>query len=171
MPGLRRLLQLFAELAALHDRGRCGSRFDPGKVRQRQIVRHALRRRPLFGIVRQGRRRDVVHHLCGAARGMPDLHARRSRMRDGAEAAWVAGANRRPCERRDPYRVIHQLDDGVNNLRKMKFGGYGSLLSQGRHREAYAVTASTRSSSSISSSIGAKVESGLVDSVIGLRLP
>ena len=35
----------------------------------------------------------------------------------------------------------------------------------------YAVTASTRSSSSISSSIGAKVESGLVESVIGLRLP
>jgi hypothetical protein len=34
---------------------------------------------------------------------------------------------------------------------------------------AYAVTASTTSSSSKSSTIGAKVESGLVESVIGLR--
>gem|GEM_PF-6684929 len=36
--------------------------------------------------------------------------------------------------------------------------------------ENYAVTASAKSSSS-SSSIGEKVESGLVESVIGLRLP
>ena len=38
-------------------------------------------------------------------------------------------------------------------------------------RRDYAVTASAKSSSSISSSIGLKVESGLVESVIGLRLP
>ena len=50
--------------------------------------------------------------LRGAARGVPDLHARRCRMRDGAEAAWVAGAARRPCERRNPYRVIYRKAPG-----------------------------------------------------------
>ena len=37
-----------------------GARPDPGKIRQRETVGHALRRRPLLGAVRQGRRGDVV---------------------------------------------------------------------------------------------------------------
>src|SRR6267142_572569 len=47
----------------------------------------------MFGAVRQGRRGDVVRDLCGAARSVPDLHARRSRMWNGAETAWPAGAD------------------------------------------------------------------------------
>src|SRR5438445_11919242 len=77
-----------------------------------------------------------------------------------------------PALSRDPHRVIHQSEDGVRNLRKINFCGYGSRLKAGTTVERrQAVTASTRSSSSKSSSIGAKVESGLVESVIGLRLP
>ena len=139
LPGLRRLLQLFAELAALHDRGGCGARSDPGKVRQRPAVGHALRRRPLFGAVGQGRRRDVVHDLCGAARGMPDLHARRCRMRDGAEAARVAGVGlntRRPGERRGPYAAADVVGKGRSRpaCKRISAGGYGSRPSPGRHR-------------------------------------
>jgi hypothetical protein len=44
-------------------------------------------------------------------------------------------------------------------------------LAQPTLRSVYAVTACAKSSSSSSSSTGAKVESGLVESVIGLRLP
>ena len=111
--GLRRLLQLFAELAALHDRGGCRSRSDTGEVRQRPAVRHALQRRPLFGIIGQGGCRDVLRHLCGAARGMPDLYARRSRMRDGAEAARVAGVGVTrpgdPCPKATPGHIPRDL--------------------------------------------------------------
>jgi len=108
LPGLRRLLQLLAELAAFHHRGRCGARPDPGTARQRKIIGNALRRRPLLGAVGQGRRGDGVFDLCGAARSVPHLHARRCRMRDGTQAARIAGASCRPCERRDPYRVIYR---------------------------------------------------------------
>jgi len=50
----------------------------------------------------------LVRDLCGAARGLPHLHARRCRMRDGAAQAWVAANQRRPGERRDAYRVIYR---------------------------------------------------------------
>ena len=52
-------------------------------------------------------------------------------------------------------------------------GSCGSLRSQEQRWRDYAVMAFANSakSSSSSSSIGAKVESGLVDRVIGLRLP
>src|SRR5258708_9871519 len=85
------MLFVFIELAALHHRGRCGARFDSGKVRQCKAVWNALRRRSMFGAVGQGRRGDVVRDLCGAARSLPDLHARRSRMWNGAETAWPPG--------------------------------------------------------------------------------
>src|SRR5665811_665801 len=63
LPGLRRVLFLFVELAAVHYRGRCGARSDSGKVRQRKTVGHALRRRTLFGSVRQDRGGDLVRNL------------------------------------------------------------------------------------------------------------
>ena len=63
----------------------------------------------------------------------------------------------------------------TTSVETISAGGYGSrcaFASTARTTcgETYAVTASARSSSS-RSSIGAKVESGLVESVIGLRLP
>ena len=97
LPGLRRVLLLFAQLAALHHRGRRGAGSDPGAIRQRAIVGDAVRRRALLGVDRQGRRSDGVWNLCGAAGGVPDLHAGRHRMRHGAaplRAAGAAGAGR-----------------------------------------------------------------------------
>ena len=55
-----------------------------------------------------------------------------------------------------------RMRDGAEEVR------IAGLILRWRMKEAYAVTASATSSSS-SSSIGAKVESGLVESVIGLR--
>jgi hypothetical protein len=92
LPGVRGLLCLFVELAALHDRRRGGARPDSGKIRQRQTVGHALRRRPLRGAFGQDRRRDLVRNLFDQAGSMPDLHAGRSRMRDGAAAPRPSGA-------------------------------------------------------------------------------
>src|ERR1700716_708157 len=63
----------------------------------------------MFGAVRQGRRGDVVRDLCGAARSVPDLHARRSRMWNGAETAWPAGASPTCAESHPPYRQINAL--------------------------------------------------------------
>ncbi len=90
VPGLRRVLFVLVELATVHDRGRRRARPDPGQIRQRKIVGHALRRRSMLGAVRQGRRCDIMRDLCGAAGGLPHLHARRSRMRYGAAPARVA---------------------------------------------------------------------------------
>src|SRR5882672_9690136 len=39
---------------------------------------------------------------------------------------------RRPCERRDPYRVIYRTGAMTETFRKTTAGGYGSLRSQGR---------------------------------------
>src|SRR4030081_3274278 len=130
------MLFVFVELAALHHRGRRDARSDSGKIRQRETVGHALRRRTVFGAVRQDRRGDVVRNLWGAAWGLPDLHARRHRKRDGAAQTWAGGVDVIPYQ-------------------------------QGGH---YAVAAWANSSSS-SSSTGENVLSGLVESVIGLRLP
>jgi len=47
--------------------------------------------RALFGIERKDWRRDVVRNLSDTAGGVPDLHARRSRMRHGPAQAWTAG--------------------------------------------------------------------------------
>jgi hypothetical protein len=71
----------------------CGAGFDSGKIRQRQAIGNALRRRPMFGIGGEDRGGDVVHDLCGAPGSLPDLHARRCRMRDGAAAAWITRAD------------------------------------------------------------------------------
>jgi hypothetical protein len=111
LPGLRGLLFLFAELAPLHHRRRFGARFDPGKIRQRPTVGHALRRRPLFGAVRQDRRGNSLRDLCHSARSLPDLHARRSRMRHGKATARPAGVGlvsfRRSYERSQPHGGNH----------------------------------------------------------------
>ena len=45
-----------------------------------------------LGAVRKDRRGNAVRYLCGAARSVPNLHARRPRMRDGTAQAWAAGA-------------------------------------------------------------------------------
>jgi len=127
VPGLRRVLFVFIELAALHHRGRYGARSDPCKIRQCKTVGHALRGESLFGAVRPYWRGDLVRNLCASARSVPDLHARRCRMRHGAAKARPAGADvtlivipvkptgpafGRPDDRlrasRDPYRVISQ---------------------------------------------------------------
>jgi hypothetical protein len=42
---------------------------------------------------------------------VPDLHARRSRMRHGAEKARIAGTLSRHGEGRDPHRLIHLCED------------------------------------------------------------
>src|ERR1700730_4604118 len=91
LPGLRRVLFLFIELAAVHYRGRRRARSDSARIRQRETVGHALRRRPLLGIVGQDRGCDVLRNLCGSTRSLPDLHARRRRMPDGAAETWAAG--------------------------------------------------------------------------------
>ena len=150
VPGLRRLLRLFVELAAVHHRGRRGARSHSGKIRQRKTVGNALRRRPLFGAGRQDRRGDLMWNLRNAARSLPDLHARRCRMRHGATPAWVSGVG-----------VIFQRvvaafarEDGWEAARSAN----------------QAVAARATSSSSGPSSTCANVLSGLVDSVIGLRL-
>src|SRR5690242_17280085 len=137
LPGLRRMLRLFGELAALLDRGRRNTGSNPSGIRQRARLGHVLRRRSLRGAEGQNRRSNVVLDLRRAAGGLPGLHAGRCRMCDGAQEMGAA---------RPAFRT------GV--------------------KKAYAVTASTSSSSSSSSSsswIGAKVDSGLVESVIGLR--
>src|SRR5689334_14904346 len=100
-------------------------------------------------------------------------------MRDGAEAARSAGAGVTPAsflrtqepQRERPALIAKPRDSSIAQKWPISrvatpAGGYGSLRSQ--DDRTYAVTAS-RSSSSSSSSIGLKVESGLVDSVIGLR--
>jgi nudix-type nucleoside diphosphatase (YffH/AdpP family) len=45
---------------------------------------------------------------------------------DSALAMRIAPSTCRPCERRDPYRVIHRSRRGSNDLRPMTAGGYGS---------------------------------------------
>jgi predicted pyridoxine 5'-phosphate oxidase superfamily flavin-nucleotide-binding protein len=92
LPGLRRLLLVFKQLATLHHRGRRRAGSHSARIRQRQIVGNALRGRALFGIDREGWCCDVVRNLCDTAGGVPELHARRSRMRHGAAQAWAAGA-------------------------------------------------------------------------------
>jgi len=86
------MLFIFVELAAVHHRGRRGARSDSGKIRQRKTVGHALRGRAVFGTVGQDRDSDVMRNLRRAARSLPDLHARRRRMRHGAEETWVTRA-------------------------------------------------------------------------------
>src|SRR6185436_18548668 len=86
-------------------------------------------------------------------------------MRDGAETARIAGAgvSASPDEaKRNP---------GTGPAGCERIPGYAALHPGLRQWRVYAVTASAKSSSSISSSIGLKVESGLVESVIGLRPP
>jgi hypothetical protein len=95
LPGVRRVLLVLVELATVHDRGRRRARPDPGQIRQRKIVGHALRRRSMLGAVRQGRCCDVMRDLCGAAGSLPHLHARRSRMRHGAAQARAAAIQNR----------------------------------------------------------------------------
>ena len=99
---------LFVELAALHHRGRRGARSDSGKIRQRKIVGNALRRRPLLGAVRQGRRGDGVRDLCGAARSLPHLHARRCRMRRWRESGTDCRCCRGPALRRSEAVFIRR---------------------------------------------------------------
>ena len=95
-------------------------------------------------------------------------------MRHGTAPAWVTGSQLvpgRPCELSGPYREIYQqgaLADVFQNNRNSWL--CVPSVRRGDSYDGYAVTASTKSSSS-SSSTGANVESGLVDSVIGLRLP
>ena len=96
-------------------------------------------------------------------------------MCDGAEAARIAGAgvNRVvPANAEDPYRGLC-VEQIATRVPITKAAAYGSLrfARDDELNRAYAVTASAKSSSSISSSIGLKVESGLVESVIGLRPP
>ena len=99
LPGLRCVLFVFAELAAVHDRGRCRARSHSGKFRQPKTIRDALRRRPLLGVVRPDRGQDRVRDLCGSPRGVPHLHARRCRMRHGAATAWAAAVGLNPIGR------------------------------------------------------------------------
>src|SRR5436305_533241 len=77
-------LRLFGELAALLDRERRGACRDSRSARQRPSIRHALRRRSLFGVAGEHWKSDRVRHLCSAAGRVPHLHAGRCRMRDGA---------------------------------------------------------------------------------------
>jgi hypothetical protein len=93
MPDLRRLLFLFIRMASFYDRGRRGTRPDPASVRQRQLVRNALQWRPLRSPVRPNRDRRFMRDLYVATGGLPQLHARGCRMRNGAQAAWLAGAH------------------------------------------------------------------------------
>src|SRR4051794_26646309 len=158
---MRRLLRLFAQLAALHHRGRRRARADPGKIRQRQAVGNALRRRALFGAVGPDRGQDIMRDLRGAAGSVPQLHARGSRMRDGATeiraaCAVIAGSGAISLSLRKAL-----ANEAIQSC-------CSGLLRFARNDGSYAVAAST---SSKSSSKGAKVDSGLVDNVIGLRLP
>jgi hypothetical protein len=80
MPILRRVLLLFARLAAVHHRRRRRSRHDTALLGGRGARRNALRGRSMR---RPGGRRghvDVVLHLPPAAGCLPCLHARRPRM-------------------------------------------------------------------------------------------
>src|SRR3981189_652872 len=72
----------------------------------------------MFGAVRQRRRGDVVRDLCGAARSVPDLHARRSRMWNGAETAWPAGASLTSYKssRRAPGDVLGSRRHGLRQI-------------------------------------------------------
>jgi hypothetical protein len=151
----------------------------------------------------QGRNCGGLHHLRDPARGLPDLHAGRRRMRNGEEAARLAGAlmsSRQPpagrasdavrskaqlsphvvpALSRDPYaaafrrthkgsRLCQQQKPVVMGPCFRRDDREGEVMARGGDEEDYAVTASAKSSSSSSSS-GAMAESGLVDSVIGLR--
>ena len=89
-------------------------------------------------------------------------------MRDGASQARIAGAeiNRRVGKAAGRERV-RQACPPFHPANSKEDGGHGASRLCPPY-EGYAVTASM---SSTSSSSGAKVESGLVESVIGLRLP
>jgi hypothetical protein len=53
------------------------------------------------------------------------------------QRAHLPTPDRRPCERRDLYRVIYRKGTLVDVLRKTKAGGYGSLRSQGRQQSFF----------------------------------
>jgi hypothetical protein len=151
VPGVRGVLRLFAKLAAFYDRRRRCTRSHSGKFRQREAIGHALQRRALLGAVWPNRDFDLLHDLRCSPGGLPRLRAGRRRMHRGAATAWPAAS---------------PLIPEYGELRRQRAGTTAQT-------EDYAVTALAYSanSSSSSSSIGAKVESGLVESVIGLRLP
>src|SRR5216683_6031495 len=77
-----------------------------------------------YGSLRsQGRRRRVLWPV----RPTTGPNGAGGRARDVGDAIGC-----RPCERRDPYRVIYRERRAADILRKTKAGGYGSLRSQGR---------------------------------------
>ena len=92
LPGLRRLLRVFEQLAAVHHRGRRRARPDSAKFVNDKLSGMRCDGERCSALSGQDRRRDVVRDLCGAAGSVPDLHARRSRMRDGAAQARAAGS-------------------------------------------------------------------------------
>ena len=113
LPGLRRVLLVFVELAALHHRGRCGARFDSGKVRQRQAVGHALRRRTAARRcqARSAWRRRAGFMRCGPRSAGPACPAMpNARWREDGTA----------CRR---WRQTSRMGDrGVRRLRRDGFG-------------------------------------------------
>jgi len=76
--------------------------------------------------------------------------------------------NRRPCESRDPYAAAYQSGDGADAFCKQSALVVMGPRFRGDDERNYAVAAN---SSSSSSSTGENVLSGLVERVIGLRLP
>src|ERR1700730_4844436 len=48
---------------------------------------------PLLGAVRPDRNCDPLRDLRGSSRGVPNLHARRCRMRHGAATAWIGATS------------------------------------------------------------------------------
>jgi hypothetical protein len=110
VPGLWCVLFVFQQLAAFHHRGRCRSRSDPGKICQRPRIGNALRRRPLQRADRKGWRGNGLRDLCCQAGRVPNLHARRSRMRHGATPARAANfGSRRVVD-------VSSRRDGVSEL-------------------------------------------------------
>lgn len=80
MPILRRVLLLFARLAAVHHRRRRRSRHDTALLGRRGARRNALRGRSMRRPGGQRGHVDVLLHLPPAAGCLPCLHARRPRM-------------------------------------------------------------------------------------------
>src|SRR5947209_12665760 len=86
------------------------------------------------------------------------------------DASREAVARMKPTGRANARPMTGSAQSGTALAGCDRVPGYAALH-PGLRWLRYAVTASARSSSSISSSIGLKVESGLVESVIGLRPP
>jgi len=167
MPKLRRLLRLFGNLAALLDGERRRAGAHSGKARQRARIGHALRGRSLRSVAGQDRSCDILLDLRRAAGSLPDLHARRCRMHDGAKEVRIA----RAYLEYDPekWAPIFPRDKRGTRLRADHAQTMNRMAMRTEPSRRHAVAASRSSSSS--SSIGTKDESGLVDSVIGFLPP